>query len=503
MKLFGNIGSNYPLSGYYNGYVPRAKVSISTTWQWRLYALTLLLVDVVLISVAFRTAYFIRFDLQLSFFYLESILDITFYQSLATAMVVLWIALFALNGLYRRQNLLGGVREYSAVLRASTIGMLIIMIAGFLFPEFILARGWLLISWTLVLVFVVFGRFLLRHGVYLLRRSGYFLSPAVIVGANEEAQSLVEQLMMWRTSGLDVVGFVDDRAPIGKSVVGPLRTLGSIGQLDELIDEYGVEEIIIATSAVNRAEMVSVFKQYGLISGVNLRLSTGFFEVITTGLEVKELANVPLVEVNSVRLTGIDQVFKTILDYVVAALTMLIAGPIMLVLALLIKLDSPGPAIHRRRVMGINGRQFDAFKFRTMHQNGDEILAQHPELQAELAENHKLKEDPRVTRIGRILRKFSLDELPQLFNVFKREMSLVGPRMISPPEMEKYGQWGMNLLTVAPGITGLWQVSGRSDVSYEERVQLDMHYIRNWSILLDLQILFQTLPAVIRSRGAY
>jgi lipopolysaccharide/colanic/teichoic acid biosynthesis glycosyltransferase len=135
--------------------------------------------------------------------------------------------------------------------------------------------------------------------------------------------------------------------------------------------------------------------------------------------------------------------------------------------------------------------------------NGDEILAATPELREQLAQDHKLKDDPRVTPIGRVLRRTSLDELPQLFNVLRREMSLVGPRMISPEEMARYDQWGMNLLTIPPGITGLWQVSGRSDVSYEERVRLDMHYIRNWSIWFDLQLLWQTIPVVLRGRGAY
>jgi lipopolysaccharide/colanic/teichoic acid biosynthesis glycosyltransferase len=135
--------------------------------------------------------------------------------------------------------------------------------------------------------------------------------------------------------------------------------------------------------------------------------------------------------------------------------------------------------------------------------NGNEVLDRHPDLKEELARNHKLKNDPRITRVGAFLRRLSLDELPQLFNVLRREMSLVGPRMISPEEVAMYKQFDMNLLTVLPGITGVWQVSGRSDVSYEERVRLDMYYIRNWSIWLDLQILFQTIPAVLKSRGAY
>ena len=153
--------------------------------------------------------------------------------------------------------------------------------------------------------------------------------------------------------------------------------------------------------------------------------------------------------------------------------------------------------------MGVNGKQFDAYKFRTMVTNGDQMLAERVDLQAELEENHKLKDDPRITRVGRVLRRFSLDELPQVLNVLKREMSLVGPRMISPAEMDQYDQWGINLLTVHPGITGLWQVSGRSDVSYKDRVQMDMHYVRNWSLWLDLQLLVQTIPAVLKARGAY
>ncbi|MBP7693754.1 MAG: exopolysaccharide biosynthesis polyprenyl glycosylphosphotransferase, partial [Anaerolineales bacterium] len=234
-----------------------------------------------------------------------------------------------------------------------------------------------------------------------------------------------------------------------------------------------------------------------------LRLSSGLYEIITTGLQVQELGYVPLVNVNKVRLTGLDSIAKLTLDYCLTIPGIIAIAPLLGLIALAIALDSPGPVIYRRRVMGLNGKQFDAYKFRTMHVNGDRILDQHPDLKAELARNHKLKNDPRVTRAGRFLRKLSLDELPQLFNVLLGEMSLVGPRMIAPQEMAQYNQWGLNLLTVRPGLTGLWQVSGRSDVSYEDRVRLDMYYVRNWTIWLDLQILFQTLPAVLRSRGAY
>ena len=153
--------------------------------------------------------------------------------------------------------------------------------------------------------------------------------------------------------------------------------------------------------------------------------------------------------------------------------------------------------------MGVNGKQFDAFKFRTMLVNSDDILSSHPEWLEEYQENYKLKNDPRVTRVGKFLRKLSIDELPQLFNVLRNEMSVIGPRMICPEELNKYEQWDINLLTVKPGITGMWQVRGRSDVGYEERVTLDMFYIRNWTAWLDLKLLLQTIPAVLSKRGAY
>ncbi len=236
---------------------------------------------------------------------------------------------------------------------------------------------------------------------------------------------------------------------------------------------------------------------------VRLHISSGLYEIFTTGMKVREYAWVPLVEVNKVRLLGLNYWLKFIMDYGLTIPGIILISPLLLLVSILIKLDSPGPILHRRRVMGVNGKEFDAFKFRTMHVNGDEILKKYPEKVEELAKTHKLKEDPRITRIGKFIRKTSIDELPQLINVLLNEMSLVGPRMISPEEVQEYQKWGMNLLTVKPGITGKWQVSGRSDISYQQRVQLDMFYIRNWSIWLDIQILIQTIPAVLSKKGAY
>jgi lipopolysaccharide/colanic/teichoic acid biosynthesis glycosyltransferase len=222
---------------------------------------------------------------------------------------------------------------------------------------------------------------------------------------------------------------------------------------------------------------------------------------------VQDIGSMSMIGVNHVRLTGINIILKTLVDYVGTIVAIIVALPVFIGVVIIMRRSDPGPIVYRRRVVGVGGKEFDAFKFRTMVANADEVLrehlATHPEAQAEWDKYEKLKDDPRVTPLGHFLRRTSLDELPQLFNILQGEMSLVGPRMITPEEVERYGQWNMNIHTVKPGLTGMWQISGRSEISYPERVRIDMHYIRNYSIWMDLQILFWTIPVVIFGRGAY
>jgi exopolysaccharide biosynthesis polyprenyl glycosylphosphotransferase len=472
--------------------------------QWRLYITGLLVSDVVMTFTAFWLAYYFRFESFVQYFVPNSIVSFEKYRLLLYTVPFLWLAIFAINGLYVKDNLLGGIREYSKVFTSASEGFFIIVLAGFLEPDLIIARGWLLMTWGISFLLVAGARFGLRRYVYSLRKRGYFLSPAVIIGANQEGRWLAEQLLRWETSGLCLIGFVDKKEPVSSPLFHGLPCLGSVEKIGEIIKHYNIGEVILASSAFStRDYLLDIFRTYGVSGTVNIRMSSGLYEILTTGLTINEFAYVPLVYVNKVRLTGIDTAMKFVSDYLLAIGSLIVLAPFLLLIAFCIKISSPGPVLHRRLVMGLNGKQFYALKFRTMFTNGDEILDQHPELKSELLTNHKLKNDPRITPIGAFLRKYSLDELPQLFNVLKRDMSLVGPRMISPEEAAMYKQFVMNLLTVLPGITGLWQVSGRSDISYEERVRLDMYYVRNWSVWLDLQLLFQTIPAVLKAKGAY
>lgn len=491
------------ISDVFLGYQNRPeKVRELVRLEFRFYQFSLVILDFLLILLSFRVSYLLRFEAGIPIFKESLIPQIPFYAEVMVASTPFWLIIFAGMGLYHIPNLLGGTREYSTLFNATTTGMFLIICFGFLFPEeLILARGWVILSWITAFLFTAIGRFILRRVVYALRLRGHFQNPALIIGGKDEGKLLVEQFIHWPTSGLLVLGYVDENPSI--DVDGSIPYLGSLNDLDSLIKKYGIMDLILVSSALSQNRIMSLFRKYGTQRNLNLRMTSGLYEIITTGMQVKEDGLVPLITMNKVRMTGADQAIKLVMDYLIAIPVILILLPIFALITLLIKLDSPGPAIYRRRVMGVNGREFDAFKFRTMRINGDKLLESNPELMKEYLENFKIKNDPRVTRIGNFLRKTSLDELPQLFNVIRNEMSIVGPRMICPQELPKYSQWDINLLTVKPGITGFWQVHGRSDISYEERVRMDMLYIRNWTIWLDIQLLIQTIPAVLSRKGAY
>ena len=478
------------------------RASIFSTMEWPILIAILIINDFVLNSAAFRLAYWARYSSGWTIFsfWTEPIID---YSGFSLLILPVWLVVFATVGLYSQSNLLGGIREYALVFNATTLGMFVNITAGFLFPDnLILARGWVLLAWLFSFISISTGRFLIRRAIYRLRDQGLFQNEAVIVGSNAEACLVTEQLLNAKSSGLRISGYVRCEE-CSNEMIQSLSCLGNFDELDQIIEKYNIRVVILISSALSQEQIISIFRKFGTSKNIDLRMSSGLYEIITTGLQVKEDGMVPLVVINKVRLTGIDQVLKTILDYCLVIPALIVLSPLFLLVAIAIKLDSPGPVIYLRKVMGVNGKQFNAFKFRTMRQDSDEILAANPEWAEEYKANFKLKDDPRVTKLGQFLRKTSIDELPQLVNILRNEMSLVGPRMICPDELEKYNQWDINLLTIKPGLTGLWQVRGRSDVTYEERIRFDMYYIRNWNFWMDLQIIMQTVPSILLRRGAY
>ena len=478
-------------------------VTVNARWAERVLLLIgLIVTDILMVLFGFWLAYFFRFEVDLNWYFQPEIVPLDFYRQITFFLAPIWLIILALFGLYHFKHLFAGMREYALVFNACTFGMMLLILYIF-FVEENIARGWVLLSWLFVSFTVLLGRFGFRRLVQYMRSQGRFLTAVLVVGANEEGRAIVEQLKTNPKAGIWLAGILDDNLEPGSELTPGIPVLGSIDSIERIVRNHGIQEIIIVSTALPREKLIQLFEVFGVSDDLTIRLSSGLYELLTTSVEVQEIGNVPLLSINKVRLTGADVALKAMLDLIIAGLVLLLSWPLMVIIAIAIKFNSPGPIFYRRRVVGVGGKPFYAFKFRTMYVDADERLARDPELRHQFEKNFKLKDDPRITRVGQFLRRTSLDELPQLFNVLLRQMSLVGPRMITQDELVRYGKWRMNLSTVKPGITGLWQVSGRSDVSYEERVMLDMYYIRNYSIWLDLHLLYQTVPAVLKSRGAY
>ncbi len=460
----------------------------------------LFLLDVMCVVSSMAAAYQLRFQL-LEY---HATFSEAFYLRLVWIAIPLWLILFALNWLYYEDRLFGGTQEYINVINACTAGLVGLILYSFLDRrvEHDISRGWLAMVWFFSVASVTCSRFVYRRVVYRLRKQGLFVRRALIVGANEEGQAVAAQLGASRKAGVEVVGFVEP-SPCRETQVEGLPVLNGLNRLGSLIKSLEVDELIVIPTALRREELLDIYRDWGTDGRVRISLSSGLYELFTTGAEVREVGFVPMVSLNRTRITGVDALAKAALDYVGALASVALLSPVFLLIAFLIRRGSSGPVIHRRRVVGLYGRRFNAYKFRTMIPNADAYLKAHPELKEEWEQGGKIQDDPRITRVGRILRRYSLDELPQLFNVLKGEMSLVGPRMITPAELGHFGRWRHNLLTVKPGLTGLWQVSGRSDLSYGERVRMDMQYIRNYTIWTDLKLVFNTVQTVLGGRGAY
>jgi exopolysaccharide biosynthesis polyprenyl glycosylphosphotransferase len=481
-----------------------------STWAWKDWikehvsiqwaVAPLFLLDALCVALSLAGAHYLRFSL-LSY---HGPYSDTFYTRLTLVAIPIWMVAFVVYRLYNPDHLFGGFQEYMRAINACTTALVGLILYSFLnrHETYDVSRVWIATFWALTVISVVGTRFLYRRLVYYLRRRGMLTRRALIIGANPEAREVAAQLCSSPSAGISVLGLVEPK-PHRKSPVAGVPVLNGLHRLEGLIRSLNIEELIVIPTALRREELLNIYRDWGTDNQVRISLSSGLYELFTTGAEVREVGFVPLVNLSRTRITGIDALLKTSLDYLGSLIAIILLAPVFLVIAILVKLDSKGPVIYRRRVIGLHGEQFDAYKFRTMIPNAEAYLEAHPEMKQEWDQNGKIQHDPRITRVGHILRRYSLDELPQLFNILRGQMSLVGPRMITPAELDHFGHWQHNLMTVKPGLTGLWQTSGRSDLSYEERVRLDMYYIRNYTIWMDLKLVANTVIAVLKGQGAY
>jgi Undecaprenyl-phosphate galactose phosphotransferase WbaP len=414
-----------------------------------------------------------------------------------------WILAFAEAGLYQQRVQFWD--EVRLVIRACSLAALFAIFLSYAVrPAEELSRLVIALTWMASLVVVPVG----RHYVKLfLVSAGLWEKKVLILGAGETGLRVLEGIMQSRALGYRPVAFADDDpARIGRRH-GDLPVHGPIASVPRLVRELGVKDLIIAMPRLPRERLLHVLS---ICEGhvESIRLVPDMFGVATLGVETQSIEGLLLLHLRWNLAKPWNIALKRSFDLLVAATGLFLLSPLIVLTVVAIRLDSPGPVFFWQDRLGRGWRRFECAKFRSMYVDSEQRLREHlakdPEARAEWQRYAKLKSfDPRVTRVGRILRRLSLDELPQFWNVVRGEMSLVGPRPYMPREIEKMGDFAETILKAPPGVTGLWQVSGRNELPFEQRLRLDEYYVRNWSLWLDVMVLAKTGGVVLRGEGAY
>ena len=417
------------------------------------------------------------------------------------------VVLLYKNGLYETPRGKRFSEELGALISTLALTLILGWTLSFLLQRFVLSR--LVLSvFPIALVPVLGGwRYLKRKWLEYLIAHGYRRTRALIVGAGKMGRYLERALKDSPELGIDVVGFLDDHLALHQDKTLPCPIYGTLADFSTVASQLGIQDVYI-TIPSERAKVKGLVEQaYEL--GLNVHIIPDLFDLLVREVKFESIGSLTLLRLFQPTLSSWERRLKRIEDLFFASLLLLVFSPFIAVIALAIKLDSPGPVIYKQRRHGLNGEPFLLYKFRSMYHGADET--KHRELAKkwlrsadpidEQAKVYKLTRDERITRVGRIIRKFNLDEIPQLWNVIRGEMSLVGPRPPLPYEYEEYEEYHKKRLTIKPGITGLWQVSGLHRLSFEEMVLLDLRYINEWSIWLDLEILLRTVSVVLLGKG--
>jgi exopolysaccharide biosynthesis polyprenyl glycosylphosphotransferase len=412
-------------------------------------------------------------------------------------LVFIWLFIFQLLGVYRIEWAVRFLEQVKRLLVAVPVA--IFVLAGALYLSFRDVPR-LLVAYFLFLdlAFLCMWRLVVALIITLLPKHSRPISRILIVGAGEIGQMVAKAVASQLGAVSVIVGYADDKEPERK-LDYPL--LGPVAKVPYIAEVYRCNEVIVALPWTDYAQLEQVVEDLQALP-VRVHVVPDFLKLAMVRARVEDLAGLPLIGLREPIIEGADWTVKRAFDLVVSLLALFFLWPIMLLIALAIVLDSPGPVFFRQKRIGENGQPFWIYKFRTMVQSAEDIP---PKLQRD-EQGHiifKVSDDPRITAVGRFLRRTSLDELPNLFNVIKGEMSLVGPRPEVWTIAEGYEIWQRGRLAVPPGITGWWQVSGRSDLPMHLNTQYDLFYIRNYSLWLDLKILFKTVGAVLRGKGAY
>ncbi|HEX9491632.1 MAG TPA: sugar transferase [Thermoanaerobaculia bacterium] len=475
--------------------------------KWRLIARVVYLVDLGLTSLAFFAAFFIR-DLLLPLFapqrFPTGLFPLAEYLKIYPVVLIIWSVLLFSYHTYHSHRTISLNKEMLTVFRIVAVGTVLLATLAYLLPLRQLSRAWFVLFSILAALLLVLEKIALRVMARYVRAKGLNYRTVLIVGTGRRAidvARLVEDHKYW---GYKILGFVSDghRLPNGW---GRFRVYGTVPELRRLLEDSQfpevVDEIVFAVTRKKLDEMKQIFLLCEEL-GIRARVAMNFFQNRLARLEVEELEGIPFLTFTTTPSNETQLAAKRLLDVAISLLLLALSVPIIVLAAIAIKITSPGSVLFKQQRMGLNGRIFTLYKFRTMIFDAHERVSEVSHLNEMSGPVFKARSDPRITGVGRILRKFSLDELPQLWNVLKGDMSLVGPRPPIPEEVRSYHRWQRRRLSMKPGLTCLWQVNGRNNIDFDRWMQLDLQYIDNWSPSLDLKILLRTIPAVLLGRGA-
>ncbi len=402
--------------------------------------------------------------------------------------------------LYAPERNFQGFDEYQLLLAANLLAGL--ALSGLIYyTERGVSRLFLVYVWMTNLILTFTWRFVQQWIANRRHKIKGITTKVLIVGGGKNVESVIEKLKMLSNESFDIVGYLtDDTSAVINNDQVPF--LGALHLVSQIVQSHQVDEVLIALPAENHKEVQELVTCL-FDKPCNIWMVPDVVNLLIYGSEVRSLRGIPMISIKVPTLTGYQRVVKRSFDIVIGSIWLLLALPLMALIALAVKLDSRGTVIFRQKRVGENGRLFEMYKFRTMVANAEELLSNISCSNEQGQLIHKLPNDPRVTRVGKILRRSSLDELPQLFNILKGEMSLVGPRPELPALVAKYESWQQKRFAVPQGLTGWWQVNGRSDRPMHLNTDYDLYYIQNYSLLLDIQILFRSIGVVINGRGAF
>jgi len=462
----------------------------------RIISLTSFAFDILITILSFFIAYWIRDSL-----YKEGLYPLKTYLWLLLIIIPFWAVILPSMGLYRTERPYSIKTEIWKLLKAVILGTLILEAIIFMMKSIYISRLLIGFFGATNFVMLVVSKPFFRYAINILAEKGE-MNRILIVGTGKRAKELAKEIEGDKLLHMKILGFISENSQTRASVINGYSVLGTIKDIPGIIEREVIDEVIFAVPRNMLDELENIFLHCDEI-GVKTRVALNFSPKMVSKVSLENFKGTSLLTFSATPKNEFALLGKRILDILGSSLLLILTFPLFILISILIKATSKGPVFFKQIRCGLNGRRFIMYKFRTMVEGAENMKGDFEKMNVLSGPVFKIKRDPRITLIGRFLRRRSLDELPQLINILKGEMSFVGPRPPLPEEVEKYERWQRRRLSMRPGLTSLWQISGRNEIDFEEWMRLDLKYIDEWSFLNDIKIILKTIPVVILGKGAY